>query len=168
MRGLLGSTAPEPFKHLGSAAAHVAVVNLVYRGQVKIPDGFGYLIPTTKPDTVALGVVFDSSSLPEQVEHDQPVTRLTVMLGGRYRWNATLDHASEDYFKQQAINTVQQHLGLTTAPAHVMVSIHRHCIPQYQVGHVRQLQALHKILSKATHHRLSVTGAYSRRVYTSI
>jgi oxygen-dependent protoporphyrinogen oxidase len=156
---LLSPTAALPsLARVAPTSANVAVVNLTYYGRLKMPNGFGYLIPSTVPDTKALGVVFDSDALPGQ-DQGQNVTRMTVMLGGRSRWNHTFDTMSREDFIDEALNAVQKHLGIPDMPLDVQAHIHRSCIPQYGVGHVTALQQLHRELSQVYRGRLSLTGA---------
>ncbi|KAI9593176.1 hypothetical protein BDF19DRAFT_448833 [Syncephalis fuscata] len=159
MSQLLGTLTPTSLQNIGAISSNVAVVNLIYAKPLNIPNGFGYLIPTVEQDTMTLGVVFDSQSLPANINAPN-ATRLTVMMGGRYRWSQQqLDHVSEDEFLEQALLTVRKHLGITDQPMHTLVSIQRQCIPQYQVGHADQLHALHRDLPQLSHGRLAVTGA---------
>ncbi|RKP08583.1 hypothetical protein THASP1DRAFT_29610 [Thamnocephalis sphaerospora] len=143
---------------IGKTSANVAVVNLTYSGRLNIPDGFGYLIPATVADTIALGVVFDSHTLPEQ-DGGLAITRLTVMLGGRQRWSDALDTMSEADFISQAQRTVREHLGVDMLPLDARAHVQRKCIPQYRVGHVTLLQQLHNELAQHYGGRLSLTGA---------
>ncbi|KAI8053255.1 hypothetical protein BDF22DRAFT_683574 [Syncephalis plumigaleata] len=150
------------FKQLDTIAANVAVVNLVYPGRLPIPNGFGYLIPTIEPNTAALGVVFDSQATTpgSSTDTSSRYTRITVMLGGRYRWQSEqLDNWTENDFLRHALQTVRQHLGVQHEPIHHLVSIHRQCIPQYRVGHIERLRVLHENLPRHSYGRLAVTGA---------
>ncbi|RKP27553.1 hypothetical protein SYNPS1DRAFT_12499 [Syncephalis pseudoplumigaleata] len=163
MNRLLGPGASTWFGQVGMAAANVAVVNLVYAGRLPIPDGFGYLIPITEANTAALGVVFDSQAVSPELAATADAsryTRLTVMLGGRYRWGQQqLDRWTDDDFLQHALETVRRHLHIEDRPIYELVSVHRQCIPQYQVGHIARVRALHEDLSRQYHGRLAVTGA---------
>lgn len=67
----------------------VAVLNLAIRSPnpLRVPDGFGYLVPRASVDTNTLGllgVVFDSAAVPGQESSEGNITKLTMMLGGPF------------------------------------------------------------------------------------
>lgn len=139
----------------------VAVVNLYYRNPDLLPaHGFGYLIPQSVPceqnPECALGVVFDSDAMPGQ--DSVPGTKVTVMLGGHW-WNEISPKCpTEDGCASMAKAVLKRHLRIKEAPAFVMTSLQRDCIPQYTVGHTSRLNKAHQDLLKAFHGRLAVAG----------
>ncbi|KAJ1820027.1 oxygen-dependent protoporphyrinogen oxidase, partial [Coemansia sp. RSA 2598] len=114
--------------------ADVAVVNVAYSGKAITPvDGFGYLVPRASANSSkALGVVFDSCSLPEQ-DGGADISRLTVMLGGaRFReLFGEPDAVTKDVLEQAALETLSDHLGIRMAPIDVDATVGRKCIPSY-------------------------------------
>ncbi|KAJ3219920.1 oxygen-dependent protoporphyrinogen oxidase [Dinochytrium kinnereticum] len=134
----------------------VAVVNLVYNGQVLPVRGFGYLIPQSEPADI-LGTVFDSETLPS----DPPATRLTVMMGG-HRFKEKFenpDTVSNDRLLEVAIKGVRDHLNVLAPPISSMVTLQRECIPQYTVGHLDRMRELHAKVKGVADGRFSLIGS---------
>ncbi|KAJ3109842.1 oxygen-dependent protoporphyrinogen oxidase [Phlyctochytrium planicorne] len=133
----------------------VAVVNLVFQGDVLPVRGFGYLVPQSQPSTI-LGTVFDSETLPSS----PPVTRLTVMMGGHKFVQTFGEEPSPESLLGQALKAVQNHLGISEHPISSRVTIQRNCIPQYVVGHLERLRNIHNaMLATNAHKRHSLIGA---------
>jgi oxygen-dependent protoporphyrinogen oxidase len=73
------------------------------------------------------------------------------MLGGNYFEDEFGDpsEANKDHIKTEALIALRKALGIQREPSKVCVSIHRECIPQYNVGHsdlvhsIRQYVAQH-------------------------
>lgn len=121
---------------LGSSNyATVTVVSLGYR-DLKLPrEGFGYLVPSISREPI-LGVVWDSSVFPEQNRWMGQV-RLTAMLPGEASRPAEI--------AQEAIH---RHMGIQAPPDLVQVTVARHAIPQYLVGHCERTLKLRELLRK--------------------
>ena len=49
------------------------------------------------------------------------------------------NNVDSDHLESIAIETVRDHLGITTTPIYSAVNVQQECIPNYQVGH-------HKVL----------------------
>ncbi|XP_045436303.1 protoporphyrinogen oxidase isoform X2 [Pipistrellus kuhlii] len=81
-----------------------------------------------------------------------------VMLGGS--WLQALEARgcafSQELFQQQAQEAAATQLGLKEPPSHCLVHLHRHCIPQYTLGHWRKLESAAHFLAI---HRLPLTLA---------
>nr|KAF6268520.1 protoporphyrinogen oxidase [Pipistrellus kuhlii] len=137
-------------------AVSVAVVNLQYQGAQLPVQGFGHLVPSSE-DPGVLGIVYDSVAFPEQ-DGSPPGLRVTVMLGGS--WLQALEARgcafSQELFQQQAQEAAATQLGLKEPPSHCLVHLHRHCIPQYTLGHWRKLESAAHFLAI---HRLPLTLA---------
>lgn len=137
-------------------AVSVAVVNLQYQGAQLPVQGFGHLVPSSEDPSV-LGIVYDSVAFPEQ-DGSPPGLRVTVMLGGS--WLQALEARgcafSQELFQQQAQEAAATQLGLKEPPSHCLVHLHRHCIPQYTLGHWRKLESAAHFLAV---HRLPLTLA---------
>jgi oxygen-dependent protoporphyrinogen oxidase len=163
----LSSLLPNPLSSILSSIefVDVAVVNLAYRGKSVLPiNGFGYLVPASQPSSI-LGVVFDSSVLPEQDadNEDGNITRVTAMMGGhRFReLFGKSDLVDKSKLLEIAVNSIREHLGLKAEPFASLVTIQRECIPQYTIGHWKRLMALHDGLDSTLtlSGRISVVGS---------
>ncbi|KAI7828490.1 hypothetical protein BX661DRAFT_170906 [Kickxella alabastrina] len=142
--------------------ASVAVVNVTYPKKGITPvDGFGYLVPrASSGSSKALGVVFDSCTLPAQ-DGGADISRLSVMLGGsRFReLFGAPGSASKSALEDVAIDTIRAHLGIKTTPADIDATVGENCIPSYTVGYVDKLKAMHEWVQGQLGGRMSVVGA---------
>ena len=168
---------------LGDAAT-VMVVNLYYPNP-NLTDpyrGFGYLIPQSIPmeqnPERALGVIFASetsgprgspsqsapqdSSLPIRwaTNHQDtaPGTKLTVMLGGHWwaSW-AQADIPSPSTAIEMAKSVLARHMAIFDEPLLAKAKLQRNAIPQYRVGHRKNMAAVHEQLQRYQG-RLRVAG----------
>ncbi|XP_048368366.1 protoporphyrinogen oxidase isoform X3 [Sphaerodactylus townsendi] len=137
----------------------VGVVNLQYKG-VKLPVmGFGHLVPSFE-DSSLLGVVYDSVAFPEQDGSRGPAVRLTVMLGGAW-FTPSLgdpDTISDATLVNRARAAVKEQLGVSSEPSRTIVKVHKACIPQYTLGHWKNLETIANYL-KERQLPLSLVGA---------
>ena len=138
----------------------VMVVNLFFSNPAILPvHGFGYLIPRTVPfkqnPERALGVVFDSDATIGQDE--VPGTKVTVMLGGHW-WDGWTGYPDEDEGASMAKTILQRHLGIAEKPRAIRVSLQRDCIPQYPVGHQKNMEDASRQLKRMFQGRLRVAG----------
>lgn len=137
----------------------VMVINLFYRNPDILPiDGFGYLIPKSVPESEnpdrALGVVFDSSSVPGQ--DSIPGCKVTCIMGGHWWTSKPIPTEEEGY--RATKNLMKMHLGVTDEPELWNAKIQHDCIPQYTVGHIDRMATLHGKLA-AEFPGLGVTGS---------
>ncbi|XP_042537353.1 protoporphyrinogen oxidase isoform X3 [Dipodomys spectabilis] len=138
-----------PLAHVLSTitAVSVAVVNLQYQGAHLPVQGFGHLVPSSE-DSSVLGIVYDSVAFPEQ-DGKPSGLRVTVMLGGS--WLQKLEASgyvlSQELFQQQAQEAAARQLGLKDPPSHCLVHLHKHCIPQYTLGHWQKLESAIQFLT---------------------
>lgn len=109
----------------------IHVVNVAYKESVLKWKGFGYLIPRSEREKI-MGVVFDSSIFPEQNQGKE--TRLTVML--------------REGDVEIALAALQKHLGIKGDPQEVFHKVWKEGIPQYQVGHLKRVDAFEAHLKK--------------------
>lgn len=137
----------------------VMVVNLFFKEEGLVPNGFGYLIPRSigfdQNPECALGVVFDSDSTYGQ--DTVPGTKLTVMLGGHW-WDTFDTYPSAEEGEEMARRVLKRHLNITCSPVAVNASLQKDCIPQYTVGHAKRMQEADAELHRAFGGRLGVTG----------
>lgn len=140
----------------------IAVVNVTYTGRGITPvDGFGYLVPRASAhESQALGVVFDSCSLPDQ-DGGADVSRLTVMLGGsRFKELFGDPHTvTKDVLETAALETIRTQLGINEAPVDIDATVCAECIPTYTVGYVDRLKTMNEWVNRQLGGRLSVVGA---------
>lgn len=54
------------------------------------------------------------------------------------------DNVDKDYLLHVALKNVKETLGIDAKPSHSMVSVQKNCIPQYKVGHLELVDAIHK------------------------
>ncbi|KAI0238754.1 oxygen-dependent protoporphyrinogen oxidase [Massospora cicadina] len=136
----------------------VAVVSLAFSKKVLPWPAFGYLVPRSVTDSLALGVVFDSCSFPSESPGREV---LTVMMGG-HRFRKQLGDpaalSSADLL-HKARQVIEQHLGISDAPLAHQATLQRQCIPQYLVDHPRRMNKLHGLLQAQFGSKLSVAGA---------
>lgn len=120
-----------PLQEKNLKSQDVTVLNLGYPSGVLSKKGFGYLVPTCEKEDV-LGVVFDSAVFPQQNRRAEE-TRLTVMLRGEASLNTALD-------------AIERHLGIKTAPEAALISYKANAIPQYHLGHAEKIDLLERRL----------------------
>lgn len=123
-------------------------MNLSYASSNILPvTGFGYLIPRSTPPShnphKALGVVFDSDSMPGLLDAPDQ-TKLSVLLGGHQY--AKDEMPDKPTLVHQAVDTVARHLGVESKPTLGIAHQQKDCIPQYGVGHVDRMRELHTAL----------------------
>lgn len=126
--------------HLGRAqSAPVAVVGLGGHGQQVIPTGFGALVG---PDEglASLGFLFESEYAPGRAPERSWLMK--VIVGGATR----PDMVESERIAEIAQSEAERVLGRQIDPSFVEVVRHRRGIPQYNLGHVRWLDALDLLL----------------------
>lgn len=128
--------------------------------------GFGYLIPNSVPfeqnPERALGVIFDSDIAPDlytTVPSEQLGTRLTVMLGGHW-WDGWSAFPDETEAEEMALSVLERHLGITEPPIAARATLQKNCIPQYVVGHSRNMARAHSALLSAFAGKVRVAGSW--------
>lgn len=118
--------------------ASLTVVCLGYNEDCLEKPGFGYLIPSKEKENL-LGVVFDSSAFPEQ-NLSEGQTRLTAMIGGETR--PELAHLSGEECLSIVKDALKRHLNIDREPDFVQLKRVQQAIPQYQVGHGKNIAAV--------------------------
>lgn len=125
----------------------VAVVNLEYEGCILPVEGFGHLVPSSE-NRGLLGVVYDSIPFPQHNRSGGASTRLTVMMGGA--WFEEIFGSPEEVTEQRLLETATQavcsQLGVTAVPIYSKVALQKNCIPQYRVGHWKQIENMRRYL----------------------
>jgi oxygen-dependent protoporphyrinogen oxidase len=139
----------------------VAVVNLLYDGDLLKDKGFGFLVPATETQNCyIIGTVFDSCSFPPQ--GSDCVTNLTVMMGGHLFEEkfGKAENADPASFLQIAVSSVERILKIDSGKLiDSQVSISRDCIPQYHVGHSEVISEISSDSEILTKRKLFMTGA---------
>ena len=148
----------------------VAVLNLAIpaHSSIKIPPGFGYLVPRAcakEGDNALglLGVVFDSVAVPGQDD----CTKLTMMTGGPfwkkgYGVHDMLSQGKESIFIDQALSLLAKHLSLDESllkdeSTLKRLTLQRDCIVTYAPGHLGRMDELDNVLQGEK--RLTLIGA---------
>lgn len=143
------------------SAANVAVVALEFEiPNVRLPQGFGHLLPLCEDDTV-MGVIYDSCSSPLMdgkilKNATQRTTRFTVMLAPRAAWlkataNETsfnIEHSLRNEMIKIGINALRKHLSLQVKePCFAHVGIWANAIPTYPVGHLENVRSIRNAIN---------------------
>ena len=147
--------APIIHLQLPSKTTSVAIVNMGWKHNVLTQSGFGYLIPSHEREDL-LGVVWDSSTFPQQNRHPNE-TRLTAMLGGAHR--PDIPHFSHEKIVEISLQAIKKHLKISTPPDLINIKIAMKAIPQYTVGHANNIQEIESLLSKASNSRIELVGS---------
>lgn len=145
-QGMKGLFAEDAFaqEFLGSLEeVSLSVVNVAYSKDLLKKKGFGYLIPSSEKEKI-LGVVFDSAIFPFQNQTSDE-TRLTVML--------------RDGGIETALEGLQRHLGIESAPSEVHFKVWKNVIPQYEIGHLKRVQTFESHL-KMNYPQVTCIGNY--------
>lgn len=132
----------EKFLHdqlLNFTSSSMAVVNLLFKGDVIKEKGFGYLIPEIEKEKI-LGVVWDSSAFPHMCKKNQSL--LTVMMGKVHHPN--LDQYNENDVAKIASQSLNKQMGIKKSPTLRHIKIALEAIPQYQPGHLEMVNKLKK------------------------
>ncbi len=144
-------------------AASLAVVHLGFAKEhlTRLPDGFGFLVPTVEDSTPVLGTLFASRTFP----HHAPAGRelLRVFLGGTHR--PDLLRRPDEELTETALAGIRELLGVTGAPELVRVDRFIKAIPQYNVGHRQRLERITEALRP--HAGLVLAGSYRDGVSVS-
>ncbi len=107
----------------------LCTVSFGFREDGVLPEGFGFLCPTTSHPEL-LGVVFDSVVFPEQSVHSG--SRCTVMLGGAKA--PFITDSTDENIIQTALKVLSEILMIHQKPFETKVSRAKSAIPQFSVG----------------------------------
>lgn len=118
--------------------ASSVVINIGFHKKVLSREGFGYLVPYREQEEV-LGMVWDSAVFPQQNGSSEE-TRLTLIAGGARR--PEMVEKTKDELTELALTTLKDHLGITVTPDALSIGLAKEAIPQYTVGHHKQLEKL--------------------------
>ncbi len=151
--GFLAAMEPEAADALrGLRFAPIVVVHVSVPATEPVPaDSFGVLFPAGHPDAL-LGVMFNSILFP----HTAPVGQhlLTVCLGGIN--GVRILERSDDEIHAIVRRELAERLSLKSMQV-LAVQRWEHAIPQYEVGHWKLVEKLHKL--EATYPGLTFLGA---------
>lgn len=140
---LLAPHVPSIASLLEIKMAPVSVVNLGYKERVLPLKGFGYLVPTKEKQEI-LGVIFDSEIFPQQNRQPRE-TRLSVLMRG--------DMGCQEVAEKALAN----HLNITMKPVAALTT--KAFIPQYVVGHKKQIERLREKMTESFP-RCTLAGNY--------
>ena len=138
----------------GIEMAPMTVLYLAYKeGRGALPEGFGFLAPRGQ-GTRILGVLFSSSLFDDRAPRGYRL--VTAFVGG------AMDPAAFALEDQDLFHVVRDDLRkLAILPpdlALLTVTRHRHAIPQFNLGHLERMDAIHTRLARQPH--LHLAGNY--------
>ncbi|KAL7749795.1 oxygen-dependent protoporphyrinogen oxidase [Sorochytrium milnesiophthora] len=129
-----------------------------------LSDGFGLLAPLTRSpdvDPLLLGVIFDSSALPGQDASHDAFTKYTTMMGG-HLFGSSASVPPPEELLARAVRAVRHHLAIPASvqPVIARSQLQTQCIPQYHVGHRRQMLQLRDAMVANLPAIVSVAGSW--------
>ncbi|VDL60342.1 unnamed protein product, partial [Hymenolepis diminuta] len=137
--------------------ASIAVVALEFDiPNLKLPHGFGHLLPLCEDDTV-MGVIYDSycSPLMDGKIKSRRTTRFTVMLSPRKEWleathgetSFSLESALRDELITVGMNALKNQLRLNiTRPRFAHAGLWCNAIPTYPIGHLENKSRIRRAI----------------------
>lgn len=128
--------------------ASLAVVGMLIKNESfkTLPDGFGYLVPSTEGKDV-LGVLLESNIFTRQTGQGQ--TFIRVMLGGSH--HPAIINDSPETILAKALKEIDQIYGLKDHPIASSVKLWPKGIPQYELAYPTLRQAIGQELKKRPH-----------------
>jgi len=125
--------------------APIAVAGLLFKNDSfkKIPDGFGYLIPSSAGKD-ALGVLIESNVYAGRAGEDQVMMR--VMSGGAH--HPAIINDSHDQIIKKAIKEIDDIYGVLSNPIDTFVKLWPKAIPQYEINYPQWRQSIADLCSK--------------------
>ena len=131
--------------------APIAVAGLLIKKNSfkTLPDGFGYLVPSTEGKEI-LGVLIESNVFVRQPDSDSIFIR--VMMGGAH--HPAFARFSESEVLSKAIAEIDQVYGLTSQPIRTSVKLWAKGIPQYDMDYPLIRQAIKEQLAQRPSLRL--------------
>jgi oxygen-dependent protoporphyrinogen oxidase len=119
--------------------APVAVAGLLFKqgSFKKMPDGFGYLIPSQENKDI-LGVLIESNVYRGRAGEDHIMMR--VMLGGTH--HPAIINDSQEQIIAKAIKEIDSIYGLIAAPVETFVKLWPKAIPQYEINYPQIRQSI--------------------------
>ena len=129
------------------------VVNVAYRrDQVAHPlDGFGVVVPAIEKRSI-LAVSFLSVKFPHRAPAGTVLLR--VFLGGTTQ--PELFDRDDEALRTLVRSELHELLGASGEPILIEVARHARAMPQYTLGHIERVEAIHR--HAARHPRLILTG----------
>lgn len=126
----------EKFDHdLGNALksveyAPIAVIGLAFKREAfgRLPDGFGYLIPSSEKKSI-LGVLIESNIFSQRAGADAVMIR--VMIGGI--WHPECAGWTEERLVTMALEEIKERFSVTSDPVVQKVIRYDRAIPQYEL-----------------------------------
>ena len=131
--------------------AWIATVVLAFGKEVKLPPGFGYLIPEAE-GRFTLGALFSSNMFPGRAPAD--CSLIEVLVGGRRHPERT--DLDDQTILRQARQDVQDILSISSEPIHTRVLRNSCGIPQPEQGYPELLAWRDRLVSE--HQGLFICG----------
>ncbi len=128
--------------------APLAVIGLLFERSAfkKIPDGFGYLVPSHEESPV-LGVLIESNVFAGRAPQSQVLLR--VMLGGSRHPECA--RKSADELTQMALHEIDLRYGVAAPPKARFFISYQHAIPQYETAYITLKSRIQKGLNTLPH-----------------
>lgn len=125
--------------------APIAVAGLLFKNDSfkKIPDGFGYLIPSNQNKDI-LGLLIESNVYVNRAGGDQIMMR--VLLGGAH--HPAIINDSQEAILAKAIKEIDSVYGLVSRPIETFVKQWPKAIPQYEINYPAWRQSIAEQCSK--------------------
>ena len=138
------------------AAASLVVVHAAFdaRRVPRLPDGFGFLVPSFERNVNIMGTLFASRTFPHHAPEGKELLR--IFLGGRR--DPAMATRDQDEIVVQALDGIRGVLGVEGMPELIEVDRFAEAIPQYEVGHAEILSTLDQAV--ASHQDLILAGSY--------
>lgn len=120
---------------------NVCVINLQYNDPDLLKHkGFGVLVPPIE-NLPVLGVIFDSCCF--DIKNN---TVLTAMMGGKWFEERFGKNPSKEQLLEIALVNIEKILGIKQKPDLYNVNILEKCIPQYVIGHTKQVENIKRYI----------------------
>jgi len=138
-----------PLPHLPEA--RIVTIALAFAGEVRLPPGFGYLIPESE-GRFTLGALFSSNMFPGRAPAG--CSLLEILVGGRrHPERAELD---DQTLVRQALEDVKDILNISSKPIYTKVLRNSSGIPQPEQGYPELLAWRDRLVSE--HQGLYICG----------
>ncbi len=152
---LLSDLAPTLAEKLNNIEySPISVIGLGYNTLNHDLKGFG-LLTTSSAKQPVLGVLWDSSIFPDRVQNNKKLLR--VMIGGQR--NKDLALLSEEKLTELAILGIKNTMGIDEKPSLTFVKRHEKGIPNYGIGHLKNVENIFEEVKKIPNLYLS-SNAY--------
>jgi oxygen-dependent protoporphyrinogen oxidase len=119
--------------------APIAVAGFLFKQEAfkKMPDGFGYLIPSQANKDI-LGVLIESNVYEDRA--GRGLVMMRVMLGGAH--HPSIINDEQDRLLGKALKEIDKTYGLRAKPVETFVKLWPQAIPQYEINYPQLRQSI--------------------------